>query len=398
LNFTPSNRPDIHQINRVIDRIDFFEIEKKEDPVEKDEAEESQRNILSPSLEIAEAVKEKAFSSVKKIWLPVTVVLILILVMLSFKSIMVSGELNQTAYAIDGEGETIYKFSLPDRKVTGKIEAGHIMGGFDISPDNKYLYFTRVDNTLVVVDLTTGRERGSILVKKEPVDIAVTSKGDRLFIANRGGGIVSSLEVSAGQVTENLPVGKEPVALVLSPDESELYVSNYGDNSITVIDLKSKKSLSIPAGKGPVALDVTPEGNLLYVANSLSQSVSVIDLGALALKATIPLGDRVPADIICSPGGKIVYLSYKTAQEISFISTVTNNISGNIPLKRTVTSMSLSGDKKYLYMCSPQSMSGGKIDNRILVYDLKDNVRTDDIEVSFPFTRIVLPEKIQKNN
>ena len=395
LNFTPSSRPDINQINRVIDRVNFFEDKKASSSFKEEEDLEMEEFYIQYS---GEGFLEKFMPVAKKVFLPLIIVLAILWIMFYFKTAQNASKLNDMGYAIDMDGEKIYKIGLEDFKVKGFLEAGQVLGGPVLSSDNRYLYFTRFDNKLVVIDLMSGKEAAFVLLKSEPVELVVSPGGDKIFSVNKGDDTVSIVDTSSWKVIDNVSTGKEPSDLVLSPNGKELYVCNYESNNISLIDLDSKKSTFISVEEGPVALDVTPDGKNLYVVCSSANSIYVMDLVNLTHKATIPLEASSPKDILCSPDGSLVYISYKAVQEISIISTVTNNLAGNIPVKRTVSSMSLSRRNNNIYVCSPQSMSGGKPDNRILIYDLNDNIRIAETEYPQLFTKIVLPGKVEEKD
>jgi YVTN family beta-propeller protein len=73
-------------------------------------------------------------------------------------------------------------------------------------------------------------------------------------------------------------LGAEAYACKLSKDRNTLYISLWGDKKVLVYDVPSQIITdSIPVGDHPNELLLTKNGGLLYVANSQDNSISVID-------------------------------------------------------------------------------------------------------------------------
>ena len=79
----------------------------------------------------------------------------------------------------------------------------------------------------------------------------------------------------------NLPaikVGRNPEDLAVNPKTNKIYVANSGSNSVSVIDgFTDRVERNIIVGSTPDGVAVNPKTNKIYVANSGSNSVSVIN-------------------------------------------------------------------------------------------------------------------------
>lgn len=145
-----------------------------------------------------------------------------------------------------------------------------------------------------------------------PLAMAITPKGDALFVVNNGDTAISAYTVnsdgSLAQATcSNCSTGSNPVALAMDPTGAFLFVANQGTaadvtsgsvsaytisgTSLTPVALSPFRT--IPAndvmdtvGTGPSGLAVAPAGNFLYVANQFTNDLSVFSFdttGALTL-------------------------------------------------------------------------------------------------------------------
>src|SRR5207245_11813234 len=139
--------------------------------------------------------------------------------------------------------------------------------------------------------------------------------GSKVYVGGWGAQGTQQLfevDVAAESVTP-LPSGEHPTALALSATARRLFVANAGSDSVSVIDLDSRRLVrTLPAapagtllGASPVALALSRDGHRLYVADAGLNAVAVLDPEAVApLKGLIPTG-WYPAALVLSSQGRI---------------------------------------------------------------------------------------------
>ena len=92
---------------------------------------------------------------------------------------------------------------------------------------------------------------------------------------------------------------------------STVFVPNYVSNSVSTIDVKTRKKnpTDIPVGAGPSGMAVTPDGKTVFVTNGEGTSVSAIDVKTRTKYPTdIDLGAH-PAALVITPDGKTVFVA-----------------------------------------------------------------------------------------
>jgi YVTN family beta-propeller protein len=83
-----------------------------------------------------------------------------------------------------------------------------------------------------------------------------------------------------------------------------LFVSNRGSDSISFIDLASRREIAqVPVGRRPSGMVLDQQGGKLYVANELSSNLSVIDVASHKVVETIGVGAG-PAKLAISQGSE----------------------------------------------------------------------------------------------
>ena len=126
------------------------------------------------------------------------------------------------------------------------------------------------------------------------------------YVTNGGSATVSIYDVVNVRLDRELPVGQNPVAVAASPTRNEVYVVNSGvpvgqpgpQGSVSVIDTENNRVVTtIPVRRQPVALALDATGARAYVANSGSNSISVLDLKTRREIAVIGTGEGPVAPI-----------------------------------------------------------------------------------------------------
>ncbi|MFY9983817.1 MAG: YncE family protein [Chthoniobacterales bacterium] len=145
-----------------------------------------------------------------------------------------------------------------------------------------------------------------------PLSLAITPKGDEVYVPNSHSYTVSVIQTSTNSVIATIPVGNTPTHVAISPDGRLAYVSNTGSHSVSVISTINKTVLYKfnVISYFPEGLALSPDGKQLYVASSgypfYGGFISIIDTNTLVLLNVFkPGGD--PEELRFSPDGKYVY-------------------------------------------------------------------------------------------
>lgn len=143
---------------------------------------------------------------------------------------------------------------------------------------------------IVVFDSHDGKMIGHIPVDMIPYDLVVSEDGKTLYVSNLASKSVSVIDTAAMKVVGTIAVGDNPNQMVLGP-EGLLYVACSNDNSVVVIDPKTRTAIEkisttlqahAPEGSTPNALAFDKANGLLYVANADNNDIEVIHAGGRA--------------------------------------------------------------------------------------------------------------------
>ena len=116
----------------------------------------------------------------------------------------------------------------------------------------------RISNIVSVVDTVNNKVTATIVVGNDPIGVAVTPGGSKVYVANASDNTVSVIDTTSNKVTATVNVDT-PAGVAVTPDGSKVYVVNgFPNNSVSVIDTATNKVIGSPilVGSGPVAFGV----------------------------------------------------------------------------------------------------------------------------------------------
>ncbi len=212
-----------------------------------------------------------------------------------------------------------------------------------------------VSFTVVVIDPVTHRLVASVKAGANPIGIAATPDGSKLYVSNSGAGNVSVLETSAGAFTRTVTTGVYPHGLSAAPDGTRVYVANTGPDTgqggsttVSVIDTASDTVTATWAtGLAPRWTALSPDGRSLYV--TCADGLSVLETGSGRER----LRDRsLPraGGVAVHPDGSRVYLVDTWNDSLVILDARTLEVLERVPVGRVPWQAALSGDGSRVYV------------------------------------------------
>ena len=127
-------------------------------------------------------------------------------------------------------------------------------------------------------------------------------------------GTVSVINADQKAVIKEIEVGVHPSALALSPKGDRLFVANANSDTVSVIDTATdsvvysidvRPGVKAPIGSAPNALAVSDDGKTLYVANGANNAIAVVDIAKPGkVRGLIPTG-WYPTAVAPAKNGKL---------------------------------------------------------------------------------------------
>jgi DNA-binding beta-propeller fold protein YncE len=177
----------------------------------------------------------------------------------------------------------VFLKSVPLPAVEGRID--HLT----VSRDDTRLFVAALgNNSLEVLDLTTGQHVRSVKGLHEPQGIATIPAPPQIVVANGQGAV----EFRAGddlRVTRSVALGDDADNVRYDAKARRIYVG-YGSGAIGAIDAGDGRQLgAVPVGGHPESFQLEASGPRLFVNVPTAKQIAVIDRGTMKVTATWPV-------------------------------------------------------------------------------------------------------------
>jgi YVTN family beta-propeller protein len=181
-----------------------------------------------------------------------------------------------------GYGGAVKVLDGASQKLTERPVGKHAWG-LALNDVTGAVYVARIEDADLAVFKPDSANLSTLPAGAIPCAIAVNSRANQLYVANYGDNSISIIDATTGRKTATIPVGRHPKAIAFDANLNLVFVANTSDGTVTVIDAASKVVIAtLPAGKNPYAFAVVPGSSRLYVANEADDNPStVVDLAGI---------------------------------------------------------------------------------------------------------------------
>jgi YVTN family beta-propeller protein len=221
------------------------------------------------------------------------------------------------------DGKNIVVIDVAAHKVVGNIEFDHGVRPHCavIGPKDGMLYVTtELDHAVTIIDPMTLKIVGAIPTgQPESHMLALSHDGLRGYTANVGPGTVSVLDVKTRKTLRVIPVSGNVQRIAISNDDRWVFTADQTAPRMAVIDTATDKVANwvkidgLGYGAAP-----TKDGHWLLVALPEENKVDVIDLTTMTLARGVDVG-KGPQEVLVRPDGKAAYVSCDGSNEVAEI-------------------------------------------------------------------------------
>jgi DNA-binding beta-propeller fold protein YncE len=221
------------------------------------------------------------------------------------------------------DGTKISVIDLPSRKIVHTIDFGRGVRPHCVIYDRNsgMLYVTtELDKTVSIIDPKTLKIVGSVPTGQEQSHMLVlTRDGSKGYTANVGPGTVSVLDMKGRKTLAIIPISKDTQRISISRDDSMVFTADQTKPQLAVIDTATNKVKTwVPLPGVGYGTAPTPDGRWLVVALRTSKQVAVVDLKTMQVAKTLDVPDG-PAEVLIAPGGKTAYVACNSKNQVAEI-------------------------------------------------------------------------------
>lgn len=238
--------------------------------------------------------------------------------------------------------------------------------GQEIILNGKLLVANKFSNSVLLINLETGRIAHEFEVGKEPHEVAVSPDEQFIVIGNYKDPSLTIIDRTSGGVVRNMPLNEhlKPHGITFLSDTNKVLVTSETQKSLLLIDVKSREIVktintapheshmvsyhrqnhwavttnlhsnsvsiislkndslvaNILVGENPEGIDISPNGKEIWVANGNDNTIAIIDTDKLQVIETIPTGG-FPIRIKFTPDEQYAIVNCKGSKEINIFRT-----------------------------------------------------------------------------
>jgi YVTN family beta-propeller protein len=183
--------------------------------------------------------------------------------------------------------QTIQLIDIENEQVIDSVEIGTSWLGLSFSADGKNLYASGGNDNIIIRYSVNKRKLVNtdtlVLGKPWPQKISIAGiasdeKNNRLYAVTKEDNSLYVIDLKSKRIITKKPLGGEGYTCILSPDRQKLYASCWGCDKVLVFNTSTFDITgSVNVGDNPNDMCLTADGKYLFVANSNDNNVSLID-------------------------------------------------------------------------------------------------------------------------
>ena len=189
-----------------------------------------------------------------------------------------------------------------------------------------------------VVDAETKKLAKRVKIGGNPYNLSFAPDGRTLYVldwaSETSGDDVIVYDLATDKVEKKIEVSTWPAHGIFSKDARLLYVSGETAGDLTVIDTKTRETVTrvVHGGGDAMGLALSPDGRTLYLAAGENKQVIKVDTGTHKPTGQIAV-PGVIHEATLTLDGKFLYTTLRKANKVVVISTADDKIVTTIPQK-----------------------------------------------------------------
>ncbi len=225
------------------------------------------------------------------------------------------------------DGKNIVVIDLDSRKIANNIEFDHGVRPHCpvFGPKDGMLYVTtELDHSITIIDPKTWKIVGSIPTgQPESHMLTISHDGSRGYTANVGPGTVSVLDIKGRKTLAIIPISGNTQRIAISNDDRWVFTADQTKPQMAVIDTATNKIHTwVPLSGFGYGAALTKDGHYLLMPIPAKNLVDVVDLATMKVVRSVTVGAD-PQEVLTAPDGKSAYVSCIRGNQVAEIDLAT---------------------------------------------------------------------------
>ncbi len=249
--------------------------------------------------------------------------------------------------ASDSKGNTIKVIDTKSNEIRKIIEVKsglNANGIIDLPASNKVMLVDYVSNNLSILNIETDSIESRILTEQKNSHLVVHHPFKPLaYVTNMKSNSVSVIDLKSKKVIKIIPCGSATESIDITPDGTEIWATNKDGDTVTVINTTTNEVVdTLNTGSEPLKIKFSMDGKYGWVANAGEGSISIYgqqtkqQIKKIRIPGKSEFLERIlyhtprPVNILMHPNGLYAFVSNSNASKIEVIDMKTLEIVSTI--------------------------------------------------------------------
>ncbi len=254
-------------------------------------------------------------------------------------------------------------------------------------------------NRVAIVDSNLPAAKAFLDVGPDPVSVAVTPAGNKVYVANTGDGTISVINAKDVAVSGTpIAIGGVPTSLAAQSTGSYVFAVNSSGGAFSVIDTSTDKEVQRFSGlSNPTRVVWDSSLQRVYVANSGNNTINIYNGSAPALQLlrTVPLSGSPIGIAVLDNGSKFYVLYGGNPGSVDVFNTQSFQPTSTVTVQNNPVSIAAVPGSSKVYVVNQNGDSGsatpqypnGSVSIINTINDTVLNVGTNSVQPVFVATR-----------
>ena len=173
-----------------------------------------------------------------------------------------------TRLFIGTNGTAVLIVDTGTNQIIASTDVGSAPNAFVVAPDNRIIYVSAfVGGTVTELDAFTGAALRTFFIGGTPQGMAITRRGDKLYVANEQG-YLTEITLQTGAITATMPLSGGGFGVGVTADDLQAWVTIPFGGAVQIFNLQNHHlSQAISVGGEPRRLAFSQHGGVGAIAN-----------------------------------------------------------------------------------------------------------------------------------
>ena len=225
-------------------------------------------------------------------------------------------------YVANVEDNFISVINTETEKVVGKIEGIKYPWGFSRLGNSDLVAVSGYDKKIAIINFTTHKIVEEKSLNENLGGITSTGDGRFIYVIETGKNKALKLNAASLKILDSFETGNGPDGIGISKDDSKIYTTNTKDGTISIINIKTKKSSLLEVGGKPELVHYNHNRSLLFISNFKLNKIHIIDTETDKIVHEIA-GLKSPEEAVLSKSEDLLYVVNFGAKKVFVYNAVT---------------------------------------------------------------------------